>query len=642
MHKRSWRWLEKSERFLQSRIVLLTACDSRYLGFAISLCRSLDVFSPGFEIIIYVINPTRTDVESLTALSRSLSATSISIAIEESADLSSYDDEYRRSYFASARFFFLNEMVEVADNIVLCVDADSLVIGPLSETIAKTKFSTDIALWRRDLEKEGLPDHLKVAAGVVAFFFSRHRARRFLNRLVNTLKREFDDGRAVWFVDQRALSETITDMGADLRAASLQPAYRAFEEYRTGVVILSAKGGRKNTMEPYITLCKLLSGSELDALDAKRSVKRLTDSMGSQPLREFLSQDTVVRLLPKSGTIYLPRLDLPWKKPRGDQVPKVADATVQVRLRWKEFAIHLASWFEANGIRIEVQEIPNWEINAHLVNGRSGDFAILPHRCRFEIDDVEIPAAFYMQEYMPWLFSVDRDGWGAGASVYPLQSMALRDQSSSVFSHYEERLRAGNLPTKFSQREFAQTRANETRYDIFFPLQIPHDQVIQRFSEVSEQVVLESLCEFAKSSGLRVVLKPHPANMKATSVFHSLVDDQNIFWSEDNFHDLVGRSRSVFTINSSVGFEAMLHLKPVVAFGRTLYDAVVIRGDVIDIGSAWRACQAWQPSVEGRRYREFFEWYCNEYSVDLSRPEARDRSIGRFGVDFLRQVYPSP
>jgi capsule polysaccharide export protein KpsC/LpsZ len=44
-----------------------------------------------------------------------------------------------------------------------------------------------------------------------------------------------------------------------------------------------------------------------------------------------------------------------------------------------------------------------------------------------------------------------------------------------------------------------------------------------------------------------------------------------VFCLQANVHDLIAGSRGVFTINSGVGFESLIHGKPVVTFGNCDY-----------------------------------------------------------------------
>jgi capsule polysaccharide export protein KpsC/LpsZ len=106
-------------------------------------------------------------------------------------------------------------------------------------------------------------------------------------------------------------------------------------------------------------------------------------------------------------------------------------------------------------------------------------------------------------------------------------------------------------------------------------------------------------------------------------------------WREENIHDLIDECDAVFLVNSGVGFEALLHAKPIVMFGRAEYDCVAIRATIDEIDAAWAACQSSDPDLRARQYGQFFDWFTTEYAVDLSREDVRDRQLQRLVQEFL-------
>lgn len=633
----NYEWLFRSDRLLQFPLTILIACNSDYLHHAIALKRSMDIFSPGFDLVILMVNPTKGDLDKVKIAANESAATSVSVATHVKPELKSWTAKDRQPYFASVRFLFCEELVQRAQCPVVVMDADTLIVNPLNLHIAAVKGSADIALWRRDLEQDGHPEHMKVAACVVAFFPTPN-GRRFAAALADRLGAEFAADRPEWFIDQVSLIRTIEAMGSDLIAANLRGSFKDFDKFKLNSIVWSAKGDSKEFSEPFSVVSKILGDSEFEKIQAKRVINTALRKYPQNKVSLFFqSRASLIERLPRSGTFYLPRLDLPWKKSASSKIPPLNEQTNAVRMLWKQFAIWFVNALETQGVRMEVREIPNWEITADRVNTESGDFALLPHRCDFEIPNLSLPVAFYMQEYLPSLFTIDHRGWGAGASVYPLAGDLLSSGPRESFLHYRGQLTAGKLGTKFTQMPRSM-QANRAEYDIFFPLQIPHDQSILHFSDISEDAVVERVVDFVRSGNLRLVLKPHPANLKATAPYQRFVDDVNVFWSTDNIHDLIDCSRAVFTLNSSVGFEAMLHEVPIVSFARAIYDAVTIRATLDALEDAWAHCLAWKPA-DAQRYRPFVDWYCEDYAIDLSRPALRDKSIAHRVNDLISQVY---
>lgn len=91
-------------------LLVFSACDSGYLGYAISLIRSLDVFSPGFHFLLHIVNPSDDDLERLKLLSLALTTTRLSVSFERS-DLSYLTSDQQRTYYACTRFLRLAELL---------------------------------------------------------------------------------------------------------------------------------------------------------------------------------------------------------------------------------------------------------------------------------------------------------------------------------------------------------------------------------------------------------------------------------------------------------------------------------------------------------------------------------------------------
>ena len=75
-----------------------------------------------------------------------------------------------------------------------------------------------------------------------------------------------------------------------------------------------------------------------------------------------------------------------------------------------------------------------------------------------------------------------------------------------------------------------------------------------------------------------IIYKPHPfENQDANAVINNLIDlpalNNVSIVSDVSIHDLLHLAKGVVTINSGAGFEALIHLKPVVTLGKVDYSA---------------------------------------------------------------------
>lgn len=344
--------------------------------------------------------------------------------------------------------------------------------------------------------------------------------------------------------------------------------------------------------------------------------------------------------------IFLPRLDLPWKQlDMGKQYPLLSEDVLKLRLYWKEFVVRLANVLERSGMGVEVLEIPAWEITREKVEQLGVSLAFIPHRCNLDFEEGKTPVLFYMQEYFKSVFVVNDKGWSASSSLYPFDGRAIEENSYGTYESYQEKLFKHDLSSKFDQKErqsfslLASKRQIPSKRSllnfgsrvgvpyIFFPLQIPHDQSIKYFSDYSEEEIVQSLVNWGKENEVPIVLKPHPANKKIMKQFYDYVDGINIFWSDAHVHDLISYSTAVFTINSGVGFESLFHEKPVVTFGRAEYDCVTFRANLDNISDAWSYCIGENQDQLGSKYKEFIDWFLNEYAIDMSNPESATNKL---------------
>ena len=185
---------------------------------------------------------------------------------------------------------------------------------------------------------------------------------------------------------------------------------------------------------------------------------------------------------------------------------------------------------------------------------------------------------YYMQMVIPNIFSIDNIGWCASASYWPIKP----DNNFKNYNVYHEmKKRILNNVSKFTQPDIENLRLPE-KY-IFFPCQIPHDETIQYHSDVSVEdsleAILESLHHFSEYS---VVIKGHPANTISMKPFRDIYEryketlpavlSEKILWLDNcSVHKLISDSSAVFTVNSGVGFESLLHHKHVYTFGLADY-----------------------------------------------------------------------
>jgi hypothetical protein len=241
------------------------------------------------------------------------------------------------------------------------------------------------------------------------------------------------------------------------------------------------------------------------------------------------------------------------------------------------------------------------------------EFAILPHASRRDRPDADL---FVKEMHLPGLFTVDANGWG-------VEHSAIRrgiDFGSLDASRAMERVRAlcAHL-----------TAANVSRLPqpppgsvpdpgyILLPLQVPNDSVVVDHSQVSVIALLDAVSGWAERQRQRVAVKMHPSSFDhrdlVDAVARRTAGSSYVFEVRGNIHSLIAASRGVFVINSSTGFEALVHGKPVATFGDCDYAPATFAATPEAIGDAAAWCYAYGPGQQARA-AQFVDWYRSHHA----------------------------
>lgn len=640
--KRVVEWLSSPPKE-DASLILLTVCDCEYYFYAESLINSANIFSPGLTVVLHIINPDKTVLHLMKDLL--ISAKNISLHVStERTNLDAIPSSDLKTYYASARFLRIPELLKEFQCDILTVDSDSLLVNNFDDDFTD-KEEADICLIRRDLDKE-VDLRLAVATGTI---YSRYRPAtlKFYSALDAELRAHFKKGDMPWFLDQVLFAKTMYAM----KAVAVRNIKRKYADwtFRDNSIIWAGKGDLKTSDLKFATLQNLCSSNEFKRVNFLKSLYTFSKKSRLESGVFYKKVELLRSSFKPIATIYLPRLDLPWKKPASDhKITALSVDALKLRSYWKHFCIGLANALEREGFYVDIQEIPAWEITPDLVNNTPSCFALIPHRCKldFAYHKVSFPVMFYMQEYFSWMFTVDKRGWSAASTIYPIDYYSLPQCTNNHYASYEARLSNGLLDSKFSQLDrqsvaklvelkhipaHSDPRLPYKKF-IFFPLQIPHDQSIKYFSDYDELSIIQALLEWSKLSHIPIVFKPHPASPKSMVPLLSVIEEGGGFVSNANIHDLIPLSHAVYTINSGVGFEAMFHNVPIVTFGRAEYDCVTFKANLDNLDMAWIYCLLSQRNDLKKGYARFFNWFLDEYAYDLTDSdniEARLRYLAK-------------
>jgi hypothetical protein len=630
----------RPEEWGGSRLVVFAACDVAYAANAKALIRSMDAVSPGNDFYLHLVNARQEVVDEILVLAEQLKSTRLFVSAEVTTLRS---QEHKRTWYACARFVRLAEIMRQTETPILMVDADGLFVSPIDFDFTD-KQHAQMCLPLRGGADESQPLHLRVAAGAI-WVKPCPATCEFFDTLATDLVDEFSAGDPEWFIDQELLARHIAAGTGNVVAFNIKTKYVDWD-FREDAIIWTGKGKRKRQDLGYVLLRSCFDSDPDRRHAARRKWRAIVEEIGADAgvLGRIFSAET--DRARRRFAIYLPRLDLPWKVAamgRGGPAAQSVDAK-DLRLWWKRFAMELSFMLTRSGFDVSTVEIPAWEITPERVDADGYDFAFIPHRCKLDFEPGQTPVAFFMQEYFRHVFVVDSHGWSAASSVYPVDPAALPGAVLGAWDDYRARLARGELESKFSQaprmsrEELVARGAIPPGTFAFFPLQIPHDQSLLYFSDVTQLDALRAASEWARKTGMTLVLKEHPANRLSALEYRQELVGDHVFWSDAHLHDLIRHSRGVITMNSGAGFEAILIGKPVAAFARVEYDAVVHSAAPDTLADAWDAAVSEDADVRMTRYARFVDWFLARYAVDLSRPQSAAYSLDRVVARAVAQL----
>ncbi len=406
-------------------------------------------------------------------------------------------------------------------------------------------------------------------------------------------------------------------------------------------------------------LAKRVRMGDVKEGDAPKAVRTVTsalqagsgEAVGRFPITPSQAADTApgeaasISLWPEGDGLKVlllkPDIALPFKSPdlvadaqrRREGSPFLTGAHGALRASWSACFDALEQALEARGHRAVRLERPGTEITAELADEAGADVVILPHRQRFQCD-VKTPALYLMQIAHRWLFTLDEDGWGAGAAAYPYDGFEDSPADSGVLERYLDQITGAN-DSKFGQpnrRTREDLIRNGTLPDapyLFFPCQIPDDEVVRFFCDISERGAIAALSRWATERKIHIVFKAHPAAPDTAEEFRAIANTPFTHWADVSIHDLIENCQAVVTLNSGVGHEAILHGKPVIMFGQAEYDTLALQTAPQDLDAAFAAVQEWDETSQLKKYRQFYHWFTRDMALDLSDDAAKAAALTR-------------
>lgn len=309
----------------------------------------------------------------------------------------------------------------------------------------------------------------------------------------------------------------------------------------------------------------------------------------------------------------------------------------------REFYIHLIEYLSIEEVdydivpdygRMSVRSptriekiIPGLEIHGSYENEESYDHIISYHTRDPDHINVKI-------SYLPNYFYFDEKGyagWSELAESEPKYGGMKTTNVNKRFNDIRERV-VGNNISKYQQPDQDELIKNPTPY-VFLPMQVEDDEV-SKLAYVDTFNLLKKCISEIPETNYHLVIKRHPRcdSDRISELLSMASTNSQIHVLDRSIHDLIENAAAVVTVNSGVGFEALLHEKPVVNFGQTDYHwATTTFKEQSKVSEIPDVIEKFD-SKDEIAIRNFVVYYLENYLVSLNDEESYIMAFDRVGL----------
>lgn len=106
---------------------------------------------------------------------------------------------------------------------------------------------------------------------------------------------------------------------------------------------------------------------------------------------------------------------------------------------------------------------------------------------------------------------------------------------------------------------------------VFYPTQVTSDTQLKINSDIDNITAITNIIKIEKNTQIFVKIHPAESNIETIHFFKNLAEQNKIILVNNNTIELIRSARKVYTINSTVGLEALIFDKDLVVLGRAIY-----------------------------------------------------------------------
>ncbi|MDI9221129.1 capsular biosynthesis protein [Pantoea sp. EA-12] len=215
--------------------------------------------------------------------------------------------------------------------------------------------------------------------------------------------------------------------------------------------------------------------------------------------------------------------------------------------------------------------------------------------------------------------SIDKNGFAGFSSISePLMHIAennfdatkVKDNDNFITNYIK------NNTSKYNQSDYTLEADSSINYPyVFLALQVTTD-IVASLAYIDGYSLLEMLAEYYKDKDEKLVVKRHPYCKSASMerLINKLSFEGLIIVSENSVHNLINKANLIFTVNSGVGLEAILHNKRVINTGRSDYDCCTY-GQATNFIELISLIESDNYKIENEKRDIFLDYYLNHYAL---------------------------
>lgn len=218
--------------------------------------------------------------------------------------------------------------------------------------------------------------------------------------------------------------------------------------------------------------------------------------------------------------------------------------------------------------------------------------------------------------YLPGYFYFDKSGFSAWAHLAQYEDQ-YKDQIEKVSVEQADltyrRLKSEYVDTKVSKWDQADTAFVPNYKYVFVATQVLNDWT-QEAAYLKTHDMASAVIEAYRDTDTIVVIKIHPkAGSQGREFKEQNTHHKHVVFTDANIHEIIPGAERVYTCNSGVGLESLLHLKTVITTGdcdyklcthtcKTIEDIMKVRDKELVIDSLY--------------IKKFLTFFFDEYLLD--------------------------